>query len=655
MTVTLRCVIALLALNLVIVAPLLRIEYTERMGSIEAAFIAISHQWMKHGIDFRWWPLWYSGIPGQNTYPPLLHLLVAWAGSLAGISAALAHHVVTAAAYALGPVTVFWLARILGGHWIPAFAAGLLYSVLSPSAWLIPAVRADLGGIWRARRLETLVVYGEGPHLLALLSIPVAIVLLHLAITRHKTPSTRWLLPLAGLALAAVVLTNWLGAWGLAAAALCYLFTRPWKDWFIAGAIAVYAYALASPWIPPTTLHAIRANAQLIGGDFRFSGTQFAQLVALIVAAGAVSFVLRRFGPCLRFASAYFVLIGGITLLAEWFQIYVLPQPHRYHVQMEIAICLLLGVIVPRKPWAVAALAVLCVYPAIRVFQYSRELLRPIDITQTSEYKVARWFGANLPDRRVFTAGSTSYWLNSFVDTPQFGGGFDQGITIEALHGIQFQIYSGMGAEGREGKVALDYLRTFGVHAIAVAGPGSTEVYKPIAHPKKFDGLLEELWRDGGDVVYRVPQRSASLARAVPKDKLPAKPTGYFNDSTFLAPYLSAIDDPAMPDVSWRWLDRDRAVVEGTLSPGAAVSIQMAYHPGWRATVEGRAVPVHADGIGLTVIEPDCNGPCRIELAYRREIPMSVFWIALMAGIVFALSAFAPRSTGRPRLSDHTS
>ena len=112
------------------------LEYSQCMGSIEAAYISISRYMLENWRDLTWFPLWYGGIPFQNTYPPLLHALVAGFAAVAGVSPARAHHAVTAMFYCLGPVAVYFLAlRLTSSRWF-SFWAGLVYSVLSPVGFL---------------------------------------------------------------------------------------------------------------------------------------------------------------------------------------------------------------------------------------------------------------------------------------------------------------------------------------------------------------------------------------------------------------------------------------------------------------------------------------------------------------------------------------
>jgi hypothetical protein len=636
----------IVALNLAFTGRLFFIEFTNHTGSIEAAYIAISHQWMRHGFDLNgWWPLWYGGIPGQNTYPPLLHVVVALAGNLFGISAAYAHHAVTAAMYCLGAVTVLWLAWVLSGSRRAAILAALLFSVTSFSAWLIPNVRHDLGAVWRLRRLHILLSYGEGPHIMALTLLPVAILLLHFALTKRRPV---WVV-LAAMGLASVVLTNWLGGFALAAAAFAYLLAfHRWPAWAGAAAIGLYAYLLAAPWVPPSTLRAIRTNAQWIGGDFRFGPANVAWLAGLIVGCFALDGLLRRAraSGLIRFSAAFLILMGGITLLGEWFGIAVLPQPHRYHIEMELAMCLLAGgVIAEMRPraahLATVVIAILAVAATIANYRFGRDLYRPIDMRDTSEYRISRWFDAHMQGRRVYAPSAVQFWLNGFSDTSQLGGGFAQGIINNNLPGADFQIMSGMNAGEREGQIAADWFRVLGVHAVGVNGPRSTEFYKSIRNWKKFEGVLRELWRDGDDVIYEVPQRSASLARVMRPEHLIAAPPIYATGTEEFATYLRAADDPALPDASWTWLSRSSARIAADFAPDHIVSVQMSFHPGWRATVAGIRVPTRADGLHQLVIEPKCPGRCVIDLVYdggrEMRIAQALSALSLLVGLAAIL------------------
>jgi 4-amino-4-deoxy-L-arabinose transferase-like glycosyltransferase len=160
---TLSLAAFLFALNVYVCRGLFRAEYLRHMGSIEGAYIGISRYAMEHFPDLSWFAPWYDGVPYQNTYPPLLHWIVALVAKILGWSAAHAHHAVTGGMYALGPVALFALALIFSKSRVAAFLAGLLYTALSLSAWLIEPIANDLGSFLNPRRLQALVYYGEGP------------------------------------------------------------------------------------------------------------------------------------------------------------------------------------------------------------------------------------------------------------------------------------------------------------------------------------------------------------------------------------------------------------------------------------------------------------------------------------------------------------
>src|SRR6185312_4541559 len=122
------------------------------MGSIEGAYVGISRWMIAHGSHARWFPLWYGGIPSQNSYPPLLHWLVAAWSWATGMTVAHSHHVVAAAFYCLAPVGLFALTlRLSRSRW-KAFLAGMFYSLISPAPFLMPSVRHDLGSVWDGRK-----------------------------------------------------------------------------------------------------------------------------------------------------------------------------------------------------------------------------------------------------------------------------------------------------------------------------------------------------------------------------------------------------------------------------------------------------------------------------------------------------------------------
>ncbi len=216
-------------LNAYVCRGLFGVEYLRQMGSIECLYIGMSRYMLAHWRDLSWFPVWYAGIPAQNTYPPLLHWIVSLVALLRGISPA--HALSLGHGAFLLPRTCYAVRADAPAQWIATGGfpgGGSLFRALSPSEWLMPAIGRATGQ-FHPERLTALVYYGEGPHVTALTLLPLAILLLDLALERKRAPY----FALAALTFASVALTNWLGALGLALGVVAYVLAKriPSKLW----------------------------------------------------------------------------------------------------------------------------------------------------------------------------------------------------------------------------------------------------------------------------------------------------------------------------------------------------------------------------------------------------------------------------------------
>jgi hypothetical protein len=642
----------LVALNLYIAQDLFFLEYSQFMGSIEAAYISISRYMIENWGDLTWFPLWYGGIPFQNTYPPFLHALVALAAVLFRISPAHAHHIVTAIFYCLGPLALYALALRLTGSRSASFWLSWFYSIISPCLFLMPLARKEVGGLFIPRRFDVLVVYGEGPHIAVLALLPVALASLDLALSK-RTPVWYFL---AAVSMAAVALTNWLGAFALAIAVLAYLIAKSdgldaWKNWLRALGLGALAYAMACYWIPPSTIRDISINARSVGGDYQHvyqTLPLFAAIGVLLAALIKYSMHRARASVALEFSVLFAFLMSAIPLSTAWFQRAIVPQPERYQLEMDLALCLAVGFAlrpmadrIPRRftvPVACALLA-LSFFAVRRDRRFARRTTKPIDISGTIEYKTAQWFDTHMHGGRVLAPGSISFWLNAFTDTPQADGGFSQGMVNRTHDPITYQIFSANGAGARAAEIDTQWLRAYGVEAIGVGGISSREVYKPFQHPEVFANAFPEAMRDGDDVVYWVPGRSASLAHAIARDSVVRDRPIHGLDIAETQKYVQSLNTPA----NFRWTSRHSAEIEATLRPDQVVSVQITYHPGWRALANGKSCRVFSDGLGQVVMEPNCAGACKLELIYDGGLEMQAAkivsgasWLGCLGWILFS-------------------
>jgi hypothetical protein len=628
----------LLAVNALLVFRLFVIEYTREMGSIEAAYIGLARYIHEHFGALNWFPLWYGGIPFQDAYPPLLHFLSAGVMTLARTSPGHGYHAVAAVVYVVSPVALFWTAERLGASRWNAFAAALLYSLLSPSCWLLREIRADSGGWFGPRRLITLVRYGETPHLASLLMLAAAIGMLHVALEKRRPLFYGF----AVVSFAAVALCNWIGAFALALAIASYVLAGFPGAFPRVAAMGGCAYAVAMPWMPPSTIATIRANAPLVGGKYV---AEFGYLALFAASLPVLAWALRagKLERNVRFALLFLFATAFVSLGKFWFGMALVPQPERYHLEMDLAFWLAAAFVIPRLTAPVVLAVFLLLVPVGRhQYRVARTLERPIAIASTVEYEVSTWLGTHLPGRRVFAPGTTGFWMNAFSDTPLLTGGFDNGMRNAFLQEVIYQIYA-----GENSQVALDWLKAFGCDAVIGGDPESREVYHPVSHPERFHGL-RELWRQGADVIYEVPRGTASLAHAVRRsDLVTQRPPTY--DSTLLKGYLAALENPSLPAARFEWQGTGAAVITGDLRPELLLSVQITWDQGWLVRVNGDPRPTWADPIGQMVIEPRCAGPCRVELSYdggpEMLLARVLSGLVLVGGAVWIVRSRRSRAT----------
>lgn len=615
--------VALFVLNAVIARRLFVAEFTGHMNSNEGTFIAISRFLVENWPRAGWFPYWFNGLPFDHTYSPGLQVIDAVFARVAHTSTALAFHAVLAFFYCLGPALLFLFAWQMSRRVHASVLCGLLYSLFSPSV-IFPAVRGDLGGWELARRLHILIFYGEGAHNIVLSLLPLAILAAYLAITRRRYG---WCVA-TGALLGSMVLINAFAASDLAIALAILAAAQPQGERLrslgLLALIGVVAYAWISPLLTPSLIQTIRADSML-GGDYHYTPRVIGTAVAVLAGAVLVWIWTRRFSNVFdRFAPIFAYVFFMIPALAFFWHIALLPQPERYHVEMEmgVAMAVMFGfrhIRLRSNRWAQAAallLAAFLIRQAAVYLRFAQTLVQPFEITSTIEYKTARWIGGHLAGLRTMVSGDVGLWFNVFTDNPQLSSGHDPFSPNWMIEIAVYAIYSGQNAGARDAQVSITWLKAFGCHAITVPGPHSREYYKPFRNPLKFDGVLPVLWREEDDTIYSVPQRSSSLAHVVPAGAVVRRPPIHGLDIDAVTRFVAALDDPALPEAPLNWTDPSRAHIATSVHPGQAVAVQVTYDPGWVAMANGRPTPIARDGIGLMALEPECDGPCDIDLVF---------------------------------------
>jgi hypothetical protein len=189
-----------------------------------------------------------------------------------------------------------------------------------------------------------------------------------------------------------------------------------------------------------------------------------------------------------------------------------------------------------------------------------------------------------------------------------------------------------------------------------VGGPNSGEFWRPFRHPEIYAGVLEKAWSEGDDAIYLVPQRSASLAHVMTREELvrEAPPSGA--DIEPLQAYVAALDDPLRPIAEFRWWNRNAAEIRVNVEREQLLSVQITYHPGWHATVDGSPRRVFSDAIGQVVIEPECAGRCTVELFHDGGLEALITgWLSILALLGCLVWVAAARFTRSDRDRDRAS
>jgi hypothetical protein len=640
----------LVALNLALCWRLFKVDIANHFSSIEGSWIAIARYVSRHWGDFSWWPLWHCGMPFQDTYVPLVHLASAAVITVFHLPAGRAYHSVTGAMYALGPATLYLMAVRLGARRGAAILAALLYSLVSPSALLMPEIGRDIGGFWNPRRLQVMTVYGEGPHVSAMTWIPVVILALQYAVERR----TRRAVALAAIAMALTFLTNIPGTMALGLAVFCWIAAQAWERqriaWMTAAGAAVLGYGIGCFGVPPSSAFLVSGNA--VGSMHPgFSNSIKHGPVWLALALGAamaVGWLMTRVGAPLvwRFSILFFGLVAPMAITANFRTFELLPQVGRLHLEMEMGVCLIAGLaggalyeLIPR--WARPVALSACLVPVIVQMGHYRAWakieLRQVDLEKRSEYTSARWLDANLRGGRVYVTGSTSFWLNAFTDTPQLIGCCDQGLAMPVLAEIPYKINTS--APGPYTEQAVGWLRALGVRALVVPGPASSDEYKDIHQPERFAAVLPALHQENGDMIYGVPGGNSMAYVIRPEEQVPVVSKRYV-EYWDVAKYAAAIADNARAAVL-QWERDGVARIRAHMQRGDLISVQTAWFPGWQAFVADKRVAAAADGLGFIAIQPSCEGDC--EIALRWTGPRDIYIAATITVISLAIAGLMLR------------
>jgi hypothetical protein len=585
-------------------------------GSVEGGYVSMARFLSQHPNPWGWNPLPYCGLPVQFMYVPLLPYLSALGiRLLPHVSPDLVFRTIVSLATCLGPVTLFFFALHFTRSRRWALAAALVYSFLSPSYGLFPAVEKDRGIVQLPWRIQVLAKYGEGPHNTGLTLLPMALLAVFLA---GKRRGPRRVL-LAAVILAAIPLTNWVAAFALAISCLLLLLAawrEPGFQAWRALAAAALAYLLACFWLTPSFIGIIFFNWPVDSFAYQLGRQQVWALSGMLAGVLLIRLLFRwrqgSFYLCLVTLGAF--VFGWIATAFYVYGVDTIPESRRYAIEFEffLALALVEGIrLTLQSPnqtvrlcaWGSGGLLLLAGVPQLWAYatQGWQQWL-PLAPETTIEYQLARWMAQHPPQGRVFASGGLRFRLNSWFDLQQVGGGFETGLRNRVPVDLARDVLSGGNP--------LPKLETLGVEYVVVHGPKSREYYRDFVRPERFAAAgLQPVFRTEDDTIYALPPQPI-----------------------------------AHPALHTQWIDTGTLAIAAATPPGDAVAIKVNADPGWRATQDGREIPITQDTLGFVVLHPSPAPATRIELRFRGTTEQRLMAALCVLTWLASLFAFFRRS-----------
>ncbi|MCC6586184.1 MAG: hypothetical protein IT168_05645 [Bryobacterales bacterium] len=651
---TVALALALFLLNVALNAPLFLPGESKYRDSIEGGYASMAVFISEHPDPFGWNPLQYGGMPTQFWYLPGIPYLSALAINLVPhLKPEHIYRLVTVTLACLPPVTLFLMVLYFTRNRAWAFIAGFAYTFLSPAYLLYPDIFRDRGITYVPWRIQVLIKYGEGPHNAGLAMLPLAIVACwRAAITRRFST-----LFMAAVMLAAITLTNWVAALGLAWCVVTLLVTGVGtgpSTGFLGRRVllaAGLAYLLACFWLTPTFIRTTLFNWPVDAFQYKMQWGQWLMLGALaaLTALGRLVFW--------RYPKQYFVCFLMLTFLGYflvvsghyWLRVETIPESRRYALEAEMFFFALfaefgrqLSLQRPRWPRdvAVALLVLMLEHGLPQARSYVEKtwiLLRPSPRERHPEFQVASYLAQRKP-ARVFVSGGTRFRLNSWFDVPQLGGTFESGLQNRVPLAFLEHVVWGKGstAETRVRDVTW-LLRAWGVEYFAVHTKDSAEHWRDIQQAGLLREQMEPVYENGPEQVYKLPFRS--LAHLVLPEELPAvRPTGLLQVD-LLEPLVKGFDDPRRPTAECKFVSNSSVSIRSAVPEKYWMDIAISYHPGWHAWQDGAELPVETNTLGHIVLKPKAAKMTEIRLEYRPPLEQVAFTAISLTAWAAALTA----------------
>jgi hypothetical protein len=332
------CAVVLLWVNVYICREMF-FSPTTQMNSMQGSWIALAKEASNSWFHATWWPFWDLGVPFEYTYAPLVPALTAAWSSIARVSHNIAFHAVMGLCYCLAPLTLFGMTwRLTRTVWY-SFTAALVYSLVAITQIMVPDTDFGFAKMWDARRMFLVAAWDETPHLAAIALLPLTILFLARSIQTGRSVYYA----AAALSIGAQALASTFGPVMTVMAAICLLLSirreHLARNTVTVGAVGIWGWSVAGPYLSPSLIHAIREAAGTGSEAERWTTESYTALAVLFVGWTMLWALLSRWkaDPELRF----FIQFGYLTMMMPMMDVvfhrHLLPQPRRYWMEMEMA------------------------------------------------------------------------------------------------------------------------------------------------------------------------------------------------------------------------------------------------------------------------------------------------------------------------------
>jgi hypothetical protein len=612
------------------------------LGSIEVSYVSMGRFITEFGFQ-TWIPFWYFGFPFHLLYTPLLPFLEAILHKFYGIPLWQTYRLITGVGFLLAPVSVFFLGWQLSKRVIGGAIAGILFTV-SPfhPEFLEP------------QRFGILPRWGEGPHTLSLMFIP----LVGLFFARYlEKKKFIWVL-LTSICLGLAGLSNALGLFSsillIAVMTFVKLAQDPTcrKQTMIAGlSTGLLALGLISFWY----------NFSFIQNFFSEGGKTNKLILSLFPWGWIIGILLFCL---LYFLISKFIRHFAFATLLLWFIIFstviyvynstgtieILPQAIRYTVEMDMSLSLLMGIsfvaiidMLAKRLRIISiignVIGVVLILGLIRYilpfFPVAQARESVVDIYNTGEYAIASWLQSHIDQakgERVFLPGNYGFYLNWFTNVSQQRGGLYQAEINPWPDHMYYQM-----ATGSDPAIAYAWLTIANIKYAVITGSGTREIYNEIRNPDRFSNY-SVVYNNQGDTIYEVPLKRPSLAKPINLSKMQVLQIPKKGDDKALLSYADWVENSSSNTTELTMLNNDTYHIKGTVGNGEGILVQMAYHAGWHAidNIGGKGINIQADPMKFLVLYPPI-GKVDITLTHGRIWQEWLGYLVSFVTVVFVL------------------